>query len=43
MKLKFTEKPDYSYLKRIFQTLAAREGINLYDNRYDWAVKAIAI
>ena len=43
MKLSFEEKPDYGYLKKIWISLAQREGINLNDNRYDWCVKAVAI
>ena len=41
--LAFEEKPSYKYLKRLFTSIAMKEGIDLNDNMYDWAVKALAI
>lgn len=41
--LKFTEEPDYDYMKSLFTELAAKEGIDLYDNMYDWSVRAVTI
>ena len=41
--LGFDEKPDYLYMKNLFSTLAHREGIDLFDNTYDWSVKATVI
>jgi serine/threonine protein kinase len=37
-KLKFEEKPDYSYLKRMFKELFMREGYE-YDYVYDWLLQ----
>jgi len=36
-KLKFEDKPDYHYLKRLFKELFIREGYE-YDNVYDWVL-----
>ena len=33
--LPFEERPDYGYLKRMFNELLIREG-EVYDNVYDW-------
>jgi len=33
--LRFTDKPDYSFLRKRFQALAARNGIE-YDSVFDW-------
>ena len=41
--LGFDQRPDYRYLKRLFTSVANKEGINLHDNRFDWATKAVAI
>jgi hypothetical protein len=35
--LKFEEKPDYNYLRRIFKNLFNREGYE-YDYVYDWCL-----
>lgn len=34
--LKFTEKPDYEYLKGLFALLAGNEGINLESQHFEW-------
>ena len=36
--LKFDEKPDYTYIRRIFKELFVREGFS-YDYIYDWVLK----
>lgn len=41
--LEFKQDPDYAYLKNLLLTLADKEGLNLFNNRYDWCVKAITI
>jgi hypothetical protein len=41
--LEFVEKPDYLFLKNLFSNLAHREGIDLFDNIYDWSVRATTI
>jgi hypothetical protein len=41
--LKFTEEPDYDYMKDLFTRLAFKEGIDLYDNMYDWGVRGVTI
>jgi hypothetical protein len=41
--LEFTEKPDYLKIKNLFSNLAHREGIDLFDNIYDWTVRATTI
>ena len=33
--LKFTDKPDYGYVKRLISTMAISEGIE-FDYKYDW-------
>ena len=35
--LRFADKPDYSYLRRLFKDLALRNEIN-YDGEFDWVV-----
>eukprot|EP01094_Clydonella_sp_ATCC50884_P022380 TRINITY_DN511_c0_g1_i1.p1 TRINITY_DN511_c0_g1~~TRINITY_DN511_c0_g1_i1.p1 ORF type:complete len:369 (-),score=103.97 TRINITY_DN511_c0_g1_i1:66-1172(-) len=35
--LRFADKPDYSYLRRLFRDLFIREGY-LYDGVYDWTI-----
>ena len=35
--LDFDEKPDYSYLRRIFRDLFVREGFD-YDHVFDWTI-----
>jgi serine/threonine protein kinase len=42
-KLEFKDKPDYTYLKGIFQRIANNEGINLFDQLYDWSIRAVTI
>lgn len=41
--LQFEEEPNYDYVIGLFQNLANREGINLYDNMFDWSMKAVTI
>lgn len=41
--LKFTQEPDYDYMKGLFTGLAKKCGIDLYDNMYDWCVRAVTI
>ena len=41
--MQFEESPDYLYLKNLFSNLAHREGIDLFDNVYDWGVRATTI
>jgi len=36
--LKFEDKPDYSYLRKMFKELFMREGFEL-DYMYDWALQ----
>ena len=36
--LRFTEKPDYGYLRRIFRELFIREGF-VFDGMFDWNLK----
>ena len=36
--LKFEEKPDYSYMRKIFKDLMYRSGFE-YDYNYDWVLK----
>jgi len=36
--LEFEDKPDYSYLRKIFQNLFVRRGFE-YDCVFDWTVK----
>ena len=38
-KLKFEERPDFDYLKRLFRDLFNRNGYK-YDNMYDWEITA---
>jgi hypothetical protein len=35
--LRFEEKPNYSYLRKIFQNLFVRRGFE-YDNVFDWTI-----
>ena len=37
--LRFDEKPDYSYLRKIFRDLFIREGFR-YDYVFDWTAEA---
>jgi len=37
-KLKFTERPDYAYLRKLFRDLFIREGF-VFDGVYDWDLK----
>lgn len=41
--LQFTVEPDYDYMQNLFIKLAQKENINLYDNMYDWSVRATTI
>jgi ketol-acid reductoisomerase len=41
--LQFEEKPNYAYMLKLFTDLAAREGIDLTDNMYDWSVRAVTL
>lgn len=41
--LEFTQKPDYTYLKSLFASLADKEGIDIHDKVFDWSVKAVTI
>jgi hypothetical protein len=36
--LKFEDRPDYSYLRKIFRSLFVRHGFK-YDNVFDWTIK----
>jgi len=36
--LKFADKPDYSYLRKMFKDLFFREGF-AYDHNFDWTLK----
>ncbi len=36
--LKFEEKPDYTYLRKLFKDLMARNGLE-WDYQYDWIIK----
>ena len=38
--LRFDDRPDYDYLKRLFRELFFRKGFT-YDNMFDWEVLAI--
>lgn len=38
--LRFDDKPDYIYLRKLFRDLMAREGI-AYDYIFDWSVKPL--
>ena len=38
--LKFDDRPDYDYLKRLFRELFFRKGFT-YDNMFDWEVLAL--
>ena len=41
--LEFTQEPDYQYLNSLITSMAAQEGINLYNKRFDWSIKAVAL
>ena len=36
--LKFTDKPDYAYLRKAFRDLFVQRGYE-YDNVFDWTIK----
>lgn len=36
--LKFEERPDYNYMRKIFKDLMYKRGAD-YDNQYDWVIK----
>lgn len=40
--LNFEDKPDYSYLRKLFRELFMREGYK-YDSMYDWVVLKLVI
>lgn len=39
--LRFEDRPDYDYLKRLFRELFCRKGFS-YDNMFDWELLALA-
>ncbi len=39
--LRFEDRPDYSYLRKIFRGLFVRQGFE-YDNVFDWTIKRYA-
>ena len=41
-RLKFEEKPDYGYLRRMFKELAMKEGFE-YDHVFDWILIPMVI
>jgi serine/threonine protein kinase len=41
--LRFVQKPDYNYLKELFQDIADRENFEIHDKLYDWSIKAITL
>jgi hypothetical protein len=41
--LEFTDKPNYNYLRNLFEKIALREDFSLTDKMYDWSVKAVTI
>ena len=41
--MEFEEEPDYNYIFSLINRMAIREKIDLYDNIYDWSVKAVTI
>ena len=42
-KLKFSEEPDYNYLKQLIIDIAMKHNISLHDGMFDWSVKAVLI
>jgi casein kinase 1 len=40
--LRFDDRPDYDYLKRMFRELFFRKGFR-YDNIYDWDILALPV
>ena len=38
--LRFEDRPDYDYLKRLFRELFFRKGFS-YDNMFDWELSAL--
>jgi hypothetical protein len=36
--LKFDEKPNYNYLRRLFENLLTKNGLEM-DYQYDWVIK----
>lgn len=38
--LKFEDRPDYDYLKRLFRELFFRKGFS-YDSMYDWEIASL--
>ena len=41
--LGFTDKPDYAYLKNLFNTLASKIHINLESEENDWVINKVAL
>lgn len=41
--LQFEDEPNYDYILGLFTNLASRENINLYDNVFDWSMKAVTV
>jgi hypothetical protein len=41
--LQFEDEPNYDYMLGLFTKVADREGINLYDNVFDWSMKAVTV
>lgn len=41
--LEFDQRPDYKYLKGLFEQIAQREGFDIFDRVYDWCVKAVTM
>lgn len=39
--LRFDDKPDYSYLRKLFRDLFVREGYQ-YDYVFDWTIRKMA-
>jgi hypothetical protein len=36
--LRFEDKPDYAYLRRLFKDLASRENFDMTDTLFDWSL-----
>jgi hypothetical protein len=41
--LDFADRPDYPGLKKLFQRLAKKHSIDLFDGIYDWSVRAVTM
>jgi hypothetical protein len=42
-KLGFEEEPDYPTIREMIARVALKEQINLFDNIFDWSVKAVTL